>query len=96
MISENDVKKIALLARLEFAPERLKVFTKQFNDIMGYVQQLEKVDVSGVEPMSQVHGLVNVFREDKLEPHLDTKEALQNAPNVCGQFIRVPLIVEQE
>lgn len=96
MISEDDIKKIAYLARLSLPADKLANFTNQFNSILSCVSELEKVNVDAIEPMSHVHGSSNIFRDDKLEPHMENKDALRNAPNVCGQFIRVPLIVDQE
>ena len=68
MVSEDDVTKIASLARLEIERDFVAVVTKHLNSILGYVAQLKDVDTSGVEAMSHVLGATNVMREDKALP----------------------------
>jgi aspartyl-tRNA(Asn)/glutamyl-tRNA(Gln) amidotransferase subunit C len=75
MVSEDEVKKIAKLARLEIAPEFVPVITGHLNSILGYVARLNEVDTSGIEPMSHVHGSTNVFRPDVVHPAGSTKPA---------------------
>ncbi len=94
MVTEDEVRKIASLSRLELSPEDLQQYTKELNDILGYVEQLKSVDVSGVQPLSHVHGSTNVFRSDELEPSLDFEEIKKIAPDTSGRFFRVPLIIE--
>jgi aspartyl-tRNA(Asn)/glutamyl-tRNA(Gln) amidotransferase subunit C len=64
MISEDDVEKLATLARLEIEQSFKPVITKHLNSILDYVQRLDQVDTSSVAPMSHVHGATNVLRED--------------------------------
>jgi len=66
MISEEEVLKLATLARLEIEPSFVPVITGHVNSILQYVQQLDKVDTSAVAPMSHVHGANNVLREDRV------------------------------
>jgi aspartyl-tRNA(Asn)/glutamyl-tRNA(Gln) amidotransferase subunit C len=69
MISDDEVKNLATLARLELDPALIPVVTGHLNSILGYVQRLDQVDTTGVEAMSHVHGSTNVLREDQvLEP----------------------------
>ncbi len=68
MISEDDIKKLASLARLELDPAFTPVLTGHINSIIGYVERLNDIDTSGVEPMSHVHGAINVLREDAVQP----------------------------
>ena len=94
MVSESEVLNIAELARLAFEGEDLQRFTKEFNAILEYVNTLSEVDVTEVEPMSHVHGVTNVFREDEPVPEMTTSEALSNAPDTLVTSIRVPIIIE--
>ena len=94
MFSGDETLRIAKLARLSPAPEDLESFTKDFNSILDYVAQLQNVDVSGVEAMSHVHGVTNVFREDEAAPSMPHEAAFTNAPNTHGNFIKVPIIIE--
>ena len=95
MISDDDVRKIAKLAHLTVTDGEVKKFGTELNAIIGYVQQLEKLDVSGVEPMSHVHGSTNVFRDDVVQESLPVEALLSIAPDKSGRFIRVPIIIDQ-
>jgi aspartyl-tRNA(Asn)/glutamyl-tRNA(Gln) amidotransferase subunit C len=64
MISEEDVEKLATLARLEIEASFKPVITKHLNSILDYVQRLDQIETSGVAPMSHVHGAINVLRDD--------------------------------
>lgn len=95
MSTDDIVKKIAKLACLKLEGEELKKFSKEFTSILEYVNKLDKVDVSKIEPMSHVHGSTNVFRDDELKEHLDTSLMLANAPDKSGRFIRVPIVIQE-
>jgi aspartyl-tRNA(Asn)/glutamyl-tRNA(Gln) amidotransferase subunit C len=75
MISEDDVQKLASLSRLEIAPDFIPVITGHVNSILGYVQRLDSVDTTGVEPMSHVNGATNVLRNDEVRPVGSSPEA---------------------
>lgn len=94
MISESDTRKIAFLSRLEVSDDEVKKYAGQLAAIFSYVENLKNVDVSNVEPLSHVHGICNVFREDKLDTEMTIEHVNLNAPDVSGRFIRVPLIVD--
>ena len=93
MIGKDDVLKIARLADLLVSEEEGEALTADLNAILGYVEKLNEINVSSVEPMSHVHGSVNIFREDKVQPSMDPDEGLKNVPDRSGRFIRVPIIV---
>ena len=95
MVSDSEVAKIIKLAYLDIEESRLSQITTELNAILESIAILQKVDVTGVEPMSHVHGSTNVYREDQTEESLTTAEALSNAPDRSGAFIRVPIIIEQ-
>ncbi len=95
MIDENDVNKIAKLAYLIVSPAEKVRLQKELNSIMEYVNKLESADVSNVKPMSHVLGSTNVFREDVCATSLSNEEALKNAPDKSGRFIKVPIIIDQ-
>jgi len=66
-ISSEEVEHIAELARIELSGEEKKKFSDELSDVLGYVEQLQEVNTDGVEPVSQVTGMVNVLREDVVE-----------------------------
>jgi aspartyl-tRNA(Asn)/glutamyl-tRNA(Gln) amidotransferase subunit C len=93
-ISPEDLAKLARLAYLNVEPERAEKLRRDLNSIFDYMRQLEKVNVSTIEPMSHVHGASNVFRADEVKPSMAAEDALRNAPDVNGRYLRVPIIIE--
>lgn len=91
VITSDDIRKVALLARLGLTEAEIDKFAKEIGGILTYVQQLQAVDTTGVEPTYQVTQLVNVQREDFVEYFLesDRKKLVTNAPNNDGEYIRV-------
>jgi len=92
-VTIKDVERIAALARLEFSQEEKEKFTRQFNDILAYMEKLNQLDTSNVEPLSHVIELKNVFREDEVKPGLTQEQALQNAPAKNDKFFKVPKVI---
>lgn len=95
-VTIKDVEHIATLARLEFTEEEKQKFTHQLNEILAYVEQLNKLDTSKVEPLSHVIELDNVFREDVVKPGLTPEEALKNAPAKTDRFFKVPKVIGEK
>lgn len=93
-ISQEEVKYIAHLARLELSKEEEERFTEQLREILTYIDKLREVDTENVPPTSHLFPLKNVFREDKQKKSLPPEKALFNAPqNKRNQFV-VPRIIE--
>jgi len=94
-VSANlDVKYVAHLARLELSPEEEQKIGAQLGDVLGYIEKLKEVDVSGVEPTAHAFPLVNVTRLDEVRPSLSHEDALRNAPAQANGLFMVPTIVE--
>ena len=94
MASDLHVKQIAHLARLSLTPEEEQKIGPQLGSILGYIEKLKEVDVSGVEPTAHAFPLVNVTRPDEVRPSLSNEEALMNAPAQANGLFIVPKIVE--
>lgn len=94
-ISEDEVRYVAKLARLELAPEQIQTMSDTLSEILSYMDKLNQVDTSNVPPTSHVVKMENVFREDNARESLSLDEALQNAPDRVGAYYRVPKIIEQ-
>jgi aspartyl-tRNA(Asn)/glutamyl-tRNA(Gln) amidotransferase subunit C len=88
------IRDVANLARIELTPEEEKLFEKQLNDILKYIEKLSSLDTKGVEPMSHAIAMGNVFRQDSVKPSLSSDEALKNAPSKEKNFFKVPKIIE--
>lgn len=80
MLSKDDVKHIAKLARLKLSDDEIGKFSGQLSDILKYVEQLEEVDTDGVEETSQVTGLQNVTQSDDIEKKCSGDELLACSP----------------
>lgn len=89
----DDVRDVAMLARLALNEERLQRLTVQLEPILGYIAKLNEVDTTGVEPMAHALPLHNVLREDVVEPSLPLEKVLQNAPETDGPFFKVPKVI---
>ena len=91
---EIDVKYVAHLARLSLSAEEERNISAQLGDILGYIEKLKEVDVTGVEPTAHAFPLVNVVRPDEVRPSISNEEALRNAPAAANGLFIVPKIVE--
>lgn len=89
-----NIKYVAHLARLKLTPEEETQLGAQLGNILGYIEKLKEVDVTGVEPTAHAFPLVNVFRPDEPRPGLSTEEALRNAPKRANGLFVVPKVVE--
>jgi aspartyl-tRNA(Asn)/glutamyl-tRNA(Gln) amidotransferase subunit C len=92
-ITPEQVRHVARLSRLALDEAHLQRFAGQIESILEYVAQIDKVDVTGVEPMAHAVPLSNVFREDVAGPSLPLDKVLQNAPETDGPFFKVPKII---
>lgn len=93
-ISVKDVEHIAELARLKLDEAEKVAYTAELSDILSYIEKLNELDTTHVEPTSHVIPMTNAFREDTPRPSLPVDDALSNAPDRKGNFYRVPKIIE--
>jgi aspartyl-tRNA(Asn)/glutamyl-tRNA(Gln) amidotransferase subunit C len=93
-ITRREVEHVARLARLELTEDEKETMTRQLDSILGYMEKLNELDTSQVEPTSHVIPMVNVMREDEVRPSLSPEDALANAPDREDAFFRVPRIIE--
>lgn len=91
-LTKKQVLHIAKLAGLQLSKKEVVKFQKQLGDILDYIDILNKLDTQGVEPTSQVTGLENVFREDKVERCLTQKEALSGTKLTHKGYFKIKLI----
>ena len=94
-VSIKEVEKIAELARLHITENEKEKYTEQLNVILEYMEQLNQVDTSKVEQLSHPFELTNVFRSDEVQPSLPVKEALKNAPDISGNYFKVPKVISK-
>lgn len=92
-VKTMDVPYVAHLARLALTDREIRDFQGQLDQVIAYVNIIQKVDVSGVEPMAHAIQVCNVFRKDEEQKGLDRDVALANAPVHDGEQFLVPKIV---
>lgn len=92
--SHIDIEKVAELARIALTDDEKSKFASQLETILGYIDKLNELDTSDVEPTAHPHSVENVWREDKVEGELPTSEALKNAPKQRQNMFVVPKVVE--
>ena len=95
-ITPADVAKVARLARLDLTDEQISVATEQLAGMLDHFADIDALDLSDVQPMTQPYPLVNVLREDVVLPTLDRDEVLATAPAAVDGRFRVPPIVGLE
>ena len=93
-ITQQDVAKVAKLSRLSLSEAELKMYSEQLGKILGYVEKLNALDTSKVEPMITAAADGNVFRVDEIRPGLKREDALKSAPAHDDEFFRVPPVIE--
>ena len=89
-----DVTYVAQLARLKLSEEETQRFQGQLDQVVGYVEQLRKLDVSGIEPTAHAVDRANVMREDDPVVSLTPEEATANAPRRANDLFIVPKVIE--
>ncbi|MBN2506822.1 MAG: Asp-tRNA(Asn)/Glu-tRNA(Gln) amidotransferase subunit GatC [Verrucomicrobia bacterium] len=88
------VNDVARLARLSLTPEEETLFAAQLGQVLAFMEQLNRLDVSHVEPTAHAVPRLNVARPDEPHPSLTHEEALRNAPAQTNGLFLVPRIVE--
>jgi aspartyl-tRNA(Asn)/glutamyl-tRNA(Gln) amidotransferase subunit C len=93
-ISKDEIEHIAELARLSLSDREKEVFGVQLSSILGYMEKLNELDTSSIQPTSHVLSLSNVMRNDVTKDSLPRDEVLKNAPACTDKFYRVPKIID--
>ncbi len=93
-LTREDVLKLASLAKLELSEEEVENFRAEIAEILNYVEQLQAVDVYGLEPTSQVTGLKHVTRKDEVKDYgYKQEDLLKNVPAVKDGQIKVKRVL---
>jgi aspartyl-tRNA(Asn)/glutamyl-tRNA(Gln) amidotransferase subunit C len=93
-IDKASIKKIAHLARLEFDENSAEKMSKDMSQILDWVEHLNELDTTDVEPLTTMSSEVNDMRDDKGGAHLDHEAGLKNAPKRDADYFRVPKVLE--
>ena len=92
--AQLNIDYVAQLARIALTDDEKRRFAQQLGDVLTYVEKLEQVDVTGVEPTAHAFEVVNVWQADVPAAPFSPEVALRNAPDVREQMIVVPKVVD--
>jgi len=95
-LTRQEVQHIALLARINLNEQELQQMQIQLSNILSYFQALQKLDTTGVPPMTHSVPLHNVFRDDIVRPSLKTEDVLANAPQRDENSFKVKAVLEEQ
>src|ERR1700730_6798695 len=93
--THEQVRHVAMLARLGLEPGDEEFYAQQLSGILGHIDRLQEVDTDDIPPTAQVVEIVNQLREDEPRPCLTQEDVLANAPAAVDGFFRVPSIQEE-
>ena len=92
-LTKEEVVKLGKLARIKLSEEEVEKFTLQLSTVLEYVEELKNVDVTGLEEVSQVTGLINVQRIDAAVIADNIPQIMQNAPEIKDGYYKVKAIL---
>ena len=92
-ITKKEVEHVADLARLSLSDDELEKMTGQLDTILSYMDTLNTLDTSQVQPTTHVFSVSNAFREDVVQESLSQVDAVKNGPQQDGQFFQVPKVI---
>lgn len=94
MISEEQVARVAHLARLSLTPDETKMMAAQLSSVLKHFEEVSKVNTDGIEPLVTPTDIEPLWREDRAQPWENASEkAMQNAPEAVGNLFKVPPVV---
>ncbi len=93
-VNKEDVIKIAHLARLELKEEKIQDMQDSINKVLDWMEALNAVDTSSVEPLVHMTPAINHFREDQAKATLDRQKALNLGPDTNESYFKVPQVIE--
>ena len=95
-IDKDIVDKVAHLARLELTPDETEGMIKDMNRILDFMDKLNELDTSGIQPLVYMTNEVNVLRADVVKQEITHEEALLNAPKQDGEYFLVAKVIDQK
>lgn len=95
-ISEEEVKRIAKLAKFQVGEDEVQHFTDEFGNILNMIEQLQEVDTTDVQPMFWAVDFDNVMREDEVKKSQTRDELFINAKTTSDGFVEVPSIIDTD
>lgn len=94
-ITQEMISKLAKLSKLDFSNQEQEDIQKDLQNMLHFVNQLQQLDTSGVEPLLHITQHKNILREDEVISNFSRNEALQNANNKDNSFFKVPKVIQK-
>jgi len=94
-INKQVLKKLASLSKINFSSEEEGKMLEDFNKMVQFINTLDEVDTTGVEPLTHIHENSNILREDKVDNMLSKADMLNNAPKSNSDYIKVPKVLDK-
>ena len=94
-VTDQDIKTVASLSRLRIRPDETAEVAAQLDKFLTYVENLQAIDTSNIEPTTYALPMQNVFRTDEVKPSLERELALSNAPLAEDGYFKVPRVLEE-
>lgn len=95
IINDALINKLAHLSRLEFAEEEKQEIKNDLEKMIGFIDKLNELDTTGVEPLLHMSENVNIFRKDKVSGSICKEDVFKNAPLHDDQFFKVPKVIKK-
>jgi aspartyl-tRNA(Asn)/glutamyl-tRNA(Gln) amidotransferase subunit C len=95
-ITKEDVLYLARLSKISVNDDEVEKLRKELDDILGFIDELQSEDTDNIQPTYQVNSITNTLadlRSDEIETQIDKKELLKNAPELDGDYIKVPKVL---
>jgi aspartyl-tRNA(Asn)/glutamyl-tRNA(Gln) amidotransferase subunit C len=94
-LNKEMVEKLAKLSQLDFNETEKEAIRKDLEQMIGFVEKLNEIDTTGIEPLTHINENENSLREDIVKGSVDTATALTNAPHSEGNFFTVPKVIKK-
>lgn len=95
-VNDALVNNLANLSRLQFNDSEKEIIKQDLQRMIEFVDKLQELDTTGVEPLLHMGDTMNVLRDDKVQGSITREEGLKNAPETDGVFFRVPKVIERK
>lgn len=93
-VTKEMVEHIAKLAKLTFSEAEKETFSEELNQILNYIEKLNELETSDIEPLSHTIEMTNAFRSDSVQPSLPAETAVENAPSKKNTYFKVPKVIK--
>lgn len=94
-VNDQLIEKLSDLSRLKFNDEEKVEIKKDLQQMIAFIDKMNEVDTTGVEPLLHMTNEVNVLREDEVKGMVSQEDALKNAPVHDGKFFKVPKVIKR-